>query len=201
MILFRPAFLAAISLCLIAILGLTRVYEQLPPQAVGMTVIGGTSIILLLHRFLPTFRKSLDALSLEHLICIHSIRAPIGAAFLIMSQEGLFPPLFANRAGYGDLFTALSGLTVVGFATILKKTRSRRALYLIWNIIGLVDLLIALGTGIYLATNQSDSMVWISRLPLLVVPTFILPVLFATHFLMLGRILKKQTASPSDTSI
>ena len=166
-----------------------------------MTVIGGTSVILLLHRFLPPFRESLDALSLEQLICIHSIRAPIGAAFLVMSQEGLFPPLFANRAGYGDLFIALTGLSVIAFATNLKTTRLRRGLYFIWNIIGLFDLLIALGTGIYLATNESDSMVWISRLPLLVVPTFILPVLFSTHFLMLGRILKKQPNSPSVPSI
>lgn len=188
--LLHPAFLAAASLCTIALVGLTRVYEQLPPQAVGMTVACGTSTILLLHRFIPTFRESLDAISLEQMICMHSIRAPIGAAFLVMSQEGLFPPLFSNRAGYGDLFTALMGLAIVGLATNLKNARSRSALYLSWNIIGLIDLLVALGTGIYLATTQSDSMIWISRLPLLVVPTFILPVLFSTHFLMLGRILR-----------
>jgi hypothetical protein len=66
--LFRPAFLAAATICSIALLGLTRFYEHLPPQAVGMPVIGGTSVILLLHRFLPPFRASLDALSLEQLI-------------------------------------------------------------------------------------------------------------------------------------
>lgn len=198
---FRPSFLAATALCFVAVLGLTRVYEQLPPQAVGMTVIGGTFAILLLHRFLPPFRESIDSLSLEQLICIHAIRAPIGAAFLVMSQEGLFPPLFANRAGYGDLFTAIAGVAVVGFAANRNNTRIRKTSYFLWNLIGLVDLLVALGTGIYLANQQSDSMAWISRLPLLVVPTFILPVLFSTHFLMLRRILKGDPNAPDARSI
>lgn len=184
----RFPFLLAVSLCLVALVGLTRWYEELPPQAVGLTVVFGTGAILCLYRFLKPFRESVDALTLDELVCLHSVRAPIGASFLVMSHEGLFPALFANRAGYGDLCVALSGLLVVAIASRLTNITSQKILYSIWNVVGLVDLSVALGTGIYLATSQPDSMIWISRLPLLVVPILILPLLFSTHFLMLARI-------------
>jgi hypothetical protein len=127
--LLRFPFLRALSLCLVALMGLTRFYEKLPPQAVGMTVVFGTGAILCMHRFLKPFRESVDALTLEELVCLHSVRAPIGASFSVMNHEGLFPALFANRAEYGDLCVALSGLFVVTIASRLTNITSQKILY------------------------------------------------------------------------
>jgi len=193
-----PAFIFACSLCVIAVVGLTRVYETAPPQAVGLTVAGGTLLLLALSKFHEQFRSRLDSITTEQLICVHSIRAPIGAAFLVMASEGLLPRLFANRAGYGDMLTAILGLLAVALCTALVNPRSRATVYIVWNLFGLADLLLAVGTGIYLALQIPDSMIWITRLPLLLVPTFVLPILFATHIIMLQRLVASRVSSRSE---
>lgn len=185
-----PAFIFATWLCLVAVVGLTRFYEAAPPQAIGLTVAGGTLVILALSRFSNKFRQELSSVSTERLICWHAIRAPIGAGFLAMASEDLLPDLFANRAGYGDMLTAMTGVLLVAASTLFANQRAKNLLYITWNFIGLADLLLAVGTGIYLALQISDSMIWITRLPLLLVPTFILPILFATHIIMLQRLLR-----------
>lgn len=105
-----------------------------------------------------------------------------------MASEDLLPDLFANRAGYGDMLTAMTGVLLVAASTVFTNQRVKTLAYITWNFIGLADLLLAVGTGIYLALQISDSMIWITRLPLLLVPTFILPILFATHIIMLQRL-------------
>lgn len=188
-ILQTPTFIFASALCLISAIGLARVYDVAPPQAIGLTIVGGAIFILALSKFNQTFRTELESVSTERLICWHAIRGPIGAAFLVMAGEGLLPDLFAERAGYGDLFVAFSGVLGVLLFASLGKQKTKRTFYLIWNLAGLADLMTAVGTGIYMALQVPDSMVWLARLPLLLVPTFILPVLFATHFIMLKRLL------------
>ncbi len=183
-----PSFVFAIWLCVVAIVGLTGVYDGAQPQAIGLTIASGTILILLLNRFNKTFRERFDSISIEQFICWHAIRAPIGAAFLAMASEGLLPELFANRAGYGDLFAAFSGLAVIAYVTLMKSNRWCVTVLIIWNIVGLIDLFSAVGTGIYCETTAATSMTWIVRLPLLLVPTFILPVLFSTHIIMLKRL-------------
>jgi hypothetical protein len=123
----------------------------------------------------------------------HAIRAPVGAAFLVMASEDLLPDLFAKRAGYGDILTALCGVLVVAISPVLGSQKAKSVTYFAWNIIGPADLAIAVGTGIYLALKMPDSMISIVKLPLLLVPTFILPVLFATHIIMLKRLTNTST--------
>jgi len=183
-----PAVIFAFWLCAVAFVGLGRVYDSAPPQAIGVTIAGGTLLLLALSRFNTNFRNILDSMTTERLICLHSIRAPIGAAFLVMANEGLLPELFANRAGYGDMLTAISGVFAVVFCSAMKNQKLKTTVYIVWNTIGLADLLIAVGTGIYLAMKIPDSMIWIARLPLLLVTTFVLPILFASHIIMLRRL-------------
>lgn len=184
-----PSFAFAFWLCLVAVVGLARIYDAAPPQAIGLTIALGTLAILVLSKLNHRFGDELKSVSTERLICWHAIRAPIGAGFLVMASEGLLPDLFANRAGYGDMLTAISGVAVVAICAPLANQRSKAFTYIIWNLLGLTDLLLAVTTGIYMAFRIPDSMIWIARLPLLLVPAFILPVLFATHIMMLKRLI------------
>lgn len=184
----RPIFLASAFLCLIALVGLTRIFDSLPPQAIGVSIDVVTIAILILYRFRSSFRERLELLQLEELICWHAIRAPIGAAFLVMSQEGLLPSLFATRAGYGDIAIAIAGLVAVGLALHLENSKLKTRLFILWNVLGLLDLLFAVGTGLFLGVTNPGSMDWIARLPLLLVPTFIVPLLLSTHVIMLYRL-------------
>ena len=188
--LHRPIYLAAIFMCAIAVIGLLRVYDTLPPQAIGVTIVVVTSSILCLYFYNATFRNRIDLIPNADLICWHAIRAPIGAAFLVMAQEQLLPTLFATRAGYGDIAVAFAGCGVVGLGTNGRKcVIADKRIHLLWNVFGLCDLLIAVGTGLYLGLSIPNSMDWIARLPLLMVPMFIVPLLLSTHVIMLIRLL------------
>lgn len=181
-------FILAVWLLIVAVVGLSRVYDSAPPQAVGATIVSGTVLFLLLSRFYAAFGAWLDGVSIETMICWHAIRAPIGAAFLVMASQEMLPALFATRAGYGDLFAAALGIAALTFVRFANSRRAKKLTFAVWNLFGLADLMLAVGTGIYLGFTVTDSMTQIARLPLLIVPTFVLPLLFGTHFIMLKRI-------------
>jgi hypothetical protein len=183
-----PTFIAAIALCVITVVGLSRIFEQFPAPVIGLVLALGTLLFVFLHSASPNFRAVFDWISTERLMCWHTVRAPIGAAFLIMASEGLLPELFAKRAGWGDIFVAFSGMIVVVAGLSQGFSRWRTMTYVMWNVIGFLDLLLAVGTGIYLANTDLNSMIWMTRLPLLLVPCFVLPILFGTHIVMLMRL-------------
>ncbi len=60
----------------------------------------------------------------------------------------------------------------------------RRALFG-WNILGALDLLVAVGTAGWLNVVRPGSMIELSLLPLTLVPLWIVPVLLSTHLVML----------------
>lgn len=182
-----PALSTSFALVAVAIIGLTRGFESVPPPVIAATVAAGTIGILLLVQFVQSFRKAFDSTSIETVILSHAMRAPLGVSFIIFSSFDMLPTAFASRAGYGDLAIAILGLIAVAVAPSMSRVSSRR-LYIGWNCLGLVDLFNAVGTGVYFALKTEGSMDWITRLPLLVVPTLALPYLFATHFLMLHRL-------------
>jgi len=190
----KPSYIfSSLAFIVITIIGLLGVFEHLPQQAIGVTIVANTLAVLLLVNFIPQFNAEVQAISTENLILLHTIRAPIGAGFLIFYKHGMLPEAFALRAGWGDIVAAGLGVLVVLLSTQFRSQIIRNRLYLLWSVVGLADLLIAVGTGLSLGLADEASMVWITRLPLLLVPTCILPVLFSTHLIILKRILPTQT--------
>jgi hypothetical protein len=139
------AFVFSCWLCLVAIVGMARVYDTAPLQAIGLTVAFGTLAILALARFNRKLHEEMESISTERLMCWHAIRAPVGAAFLVMASEDLLPDLFAKRAGYGDILTALCGVLIVAISPVLGSQKAKSVTYFAWSIIGLADLVIAAG--------------------------------------------------------
>lgn len=122
--------------------------------------------------------KSLNVV-LGFLILPHAFRH-LGLTFLtpaVVSET--MPKFFALTAGYGD-FT--SGLLAI-LALVALRGRWGAALFLVWifNIVGTLDLVNAL--------RQADAIphfraAWF-------IPTFIVPLLLVTHFMVYVRLLKK----------
>ena len=118
--------------------------------------------------------------ALALLILPHAFRH-IGLLFLvpgIVAQP--LPTFFANTAAYGDLASAFLAL----FALVALRRNWRFALPAVWtfNVFGSVDLLNAL--------RQADVVpdlgaTW-------VIPTFFVPLLLVTHFMIFTRLLKSE---------
>ncbi len=104
----------------------------------------------------------------------------VGMVFLVpgvVAQQ--LPEAFAIPAAYGDLLTSVLALV----ALIVLRAGWARAVALVWlfNIVGTVDLLNAL--------RQPDPIpdfgaAWY-------IPTFLVPLLLVTHFMIFARLLKR----------
>src|SRR6185437_15159922 len=94
----------------------------------------------------------------------------LGAVFVILEAMQLLPARFALSAGYGDIFI---GATAWFAATRLAKP-ANRALFILWQTLGIVDLVSAVALGVTAGLFQSSgpNMHLVTVLPLSLIPTF-----------------------------
>ena len=104
----------------------------------------------------------------------------IGMVFLVPGVVAQpLPGNFANPAAYGDLATGVLAL----LALIVLRTGWAGALVLVWlfNIVGTVDLLNALR---HVDVAPRFGAAWY-------IPTFLVPLLLVTHFMIFVRLLRR----------
>ena len=111
----------------------------------------------------------------------------IGMVFLVPGVVARpLPETFANTAAYGDLLAGiLALLAITGL-----RTRWAGALAMVWlfNVVGTVDLINAL--------RQPDAIpnfgaAWF-------IPTFLVPLLLVTHFLIFSKLLLRKIGAPKN---
>jgi len=130
----------------------------------------------------PWLAEKPTTTALIALLIPHATRH-LGLVFLVPSvTNGAPPELFAQTAAYGDL---TSGLLAIA-AMIALRGNARFAIGLVWifNLVGTVDLLNAL--------RQAEAVpnlgaAWY-------IPTFWVPVLLISHWLIFSRLIQVQRA-------
>ena len=174
-------------LSLTAVAGATGFLARLPfpgPQLIILTLIAGT---LVAGTSVRALRVWIDALPLRVLVGIHAIRF-IGITFLVLAARGQIAPVFAARAGWGDIATAALAIGLVASGD--PFTRGRRLLYHAWNAFGLADLVVAVETAtVVVLQGTTPGMAPVLTLPLSLVPTFFVPLLMASHVFIFRRLL------------
>ena len=94
--------------------------------------------------------------------------------------EELLPGGFAWPAGLGDIIMAITAPWVA--ARVVADDRFRfSAVFLLWNLFGIVDFLDAVLLGTLYNTGQMQ------RLPLVLIPCFFVPLLFIVHIILLEQ--------------
>jgi hypothetical protein len=125
------------------------------------------------------------------LIAIESYRVLAGGVFLGLMLLNQLPAVFAIPAGGGDV---LIGLTAFWAAASLRSGRLGPAVA--WNLFGILDLVVAVSLGIATTPgplhliDASPSTVLLSVLPLVMVPTFLVPLSFLIHVVSLRHLLR-----------
>ena len=133
-----------------------------------------------------SLRASTDAIPLRALVAVHAIRI-VGVVFLILSAQGTLSPLFGSRAGWGDIVAAVTAIGVVAMGA--PDSPGRKRAYLAWNVLGMLDLLVAVGTATLVALrNDSPGIAQLFGAPLILVPTFFVPLLLASHVVIFRRL-------------
>lgn len=131
------------------------------------------------------------------LIAVHAIRV-LGVAFVLLWAAHRLPAPFAPTAGWGDITI---GLTAPAAAWLVRRPGGR-GLTLLWNGLGCLDLIAAVGLGAtsspgpaYLFREPPGSGI-MTTLPWILIPAFLVPGLFALHVAIFGRLLRRPEASP-----
>jgi len=114
-----------------------------------------------------------------------------GFGFITLYAHGLLPALFAFPAGLGDMAVAIGApWMVLGLIREPSFATSRR--YVIWNIMGIIDLVVAVSLGAIcsgflhgLTGDVTTSPM--SQFPLVLIPAYFVPLFIMLHFTALSQ--------------
>ena len=94
--------------------------------------------------------------------------------------------------GWGDI--NIAGSAVVVLATS-PDTRTGGGIYLLWNNIGRVDIRFVISTATRLCLSKTESMKALTKLPLSLLPTLIVPLIPITSVILFARLLRQREAN------
>lgn len=150
-----------------------------PPIALGLGAMVPVIVFWIWFRTSARFREFALSLDPRALTIVQSWRFA-GFAFVALYVYGVLPGIFANPAGWGDIFI---GLTAPWVALKLAQPGHKRG-FIVWNALGMLDLVdaVALGAASRLLNPAltADAM---TVLPLSIVPTFLVPLFFILHMI------------------
>ncbi len=150
---------------------------------VALTVWGLAALVLLAGWKNSFIRNWVAIVDLRTVIALHLTRF-VGIYFLILAQRGRLPLGFARPAGIGDIVIASAAVVLLAAPWL----RSWQKLLRIWNFIGFIDIVFVAFSALRFGLQDWQSMVALRTLPLSLLPTFLVPLIIASHVLIFIRL-------------
>jgi hypothetical protein len=167
-------------------IGASGLLANLRPPGPQILIAGLTVTLILAGLFVQPLRLGLATIDLRVVVGLHLTRF-VGAYFLFLYGRGELPYEFAVPAGVGDIVVALGALVLI--STVRPDRPKGRWLYLGWNVLGTLDILGVVVTAAVQGIADPGSMSALLRLPLNLLPTFLVPLIIASHLLLAVRLL------------
>lgn len=155
---------------------------------VALPVVAG---LVILPR-MSGFRRLTESIPQTWLLAAQTPRI-LGATFLLLLAQDKLPAHFALTAGIGDLAVGLAAPAVAYWYATGRA--GRHGLAMAFNIVGVLDLVMAVVTGflsapsplrVFTTTPSTEVM---TMLPMVLVPAFLLPALLTVHAISIRRLL------------
>jgi hypothetical protein len=168
---------------LISPTGVFRVFPVLPlaifvPVALGLVLLMRSSRIAAV----------VDALPPSWLVGLQVYRV-FGGAFLVQLALGHLPPVFALPAGIGDVTVGVLALPVAFY--LARHEESGRAIAVGWNMLGILDLVVAITLGFLASTGWLGMAPRPLGYPLVMVPAFAVPLSLILHGVSLWQLKRR----------
>ncbi|MEO8452632.1 MAG: hypothetical protein ABI647_22760 [Gemmatimonadota bacterium] len=151
------------------------------PQA---AVAALTIAVVVAGSRVASLRAWLATLDPRAAIALHLLRFVAGTAFLLAYSRGGLPRAFAVPGGIGDIAVAVLAVPLL-IAPREAAWWTRAAL--LWNLFGLADILFVVVNAARAALADPGSMTALLHLPLSLLPTFLVPLIIASHLWLLRR--------------
>lgn len=161
--------------------GQSHFFGQFSRPVFGFTVLAIMLVLIALYIWAKPFKAYADNIPLKSIALFHSWRIFAGWMFLV--NTGTLSQTFINNAAYGDIIAGFLGLGVFIFGHTKRN-------YLIFNVLGMLDFVIAVGTGLSLTILGDAGMEKIIQLPLIMIPLFGVPLSGITHIISLNRLFR-----------
>ena len=150
-----------------------------------------TGLALLACWKVATLQKWARTVDLRWLVLLHLTRF-VGFYFFLLCSRGELPFAFAAPAGSGDIVVAALAVLLLA----LSGARNWNML-VIWNTIGLTDILFVVLTALRLGLEDWRSMHALREWPLSLLPTFLVPLIIVSHVLIFWRASRLRSPAPS----
>ena len=177
-------------LCLAAGVGIAGWIESAGAIAVAGIIWILTALVLFACWKVPTLQDWVMTVELRWLVLLHLTRF-VGFYFFILCSRGELPFAFAAPAGWGDIIVAALAVLLLALSNARNWT-----MLIIWNTIGLTDILFVVLTALRLGLEDWRSMHALREFPLSLLLTFLVPLIIVSHVLIFFRAAKlKSTPS------
>jgi hypothetical protein len=146
----------------------------------------------------PSAKAVVEAVPQSWMTGVQVYRA-LGAMFLALWLQGRMPSEFALPAGAGDVIVGVTAPIVAW----LNATRSPAAATLVWNVFGIADLVVAVGTGFLTSPSPYQMLAFdrpnelIAQHPFVLVPIIFVPLSIILHGLSLWKLRRAAKIRPA----
>ena len=172
---------------LVFVLGALGAFPR-PPGTVPIPIILGLTIPIIVFLAALGLSRSFHAFVLAaDLRLMAGIQAWrfAGLGFLAMYAQGSLPGFFAWPAGLGDIAVGITAPWVI-LALIRRPDFKYSPLFVIWNLFGILDLVVAVTTGALssgLAPGLTGEITTapMAQLPLVLIPAYLVPLFIMLH--------------------
>jgi hypothetical protein len=185
----RPAVWIALTawLLLVVSLGAAGVFvgpPGTPPLPIAIGVAAPLGLFFAWLRLSQSFREFVLSLDLRLIAGMQAWRWA-GLGFLSLYAHNVLPAVFALPAGLGDMAIGVTAPWII-LALVRQPGFAARGAFIRWNVLGILDLLIAISIGTLSALFATGAPGEISTapmasLPLLLIPAFLVPLFLMLH--------------------
>jgi hypothetical protein len=148
------------------------------PLPIGIGALGPLLVFLVAYRLSPAFRAFVLAIDLPLATAVQAWRFA-GFVFIALAVYEVLPWVFAWPAGLGDMAIGLTA-PWMAFALTHRPGFKFSPLFKVWNLLGILDLVVAVTLGALSATLGTGTFA-MAKMPLVLVPAYFVPIFVMLH--------------------
>jgi hypothetical protein len=175
-------------LALVLMLGSRGVFQAspgAPPLGILLGVLAPVAVFLVAFGFSERFRRFALEFDPRLGAGLQAWRFA-GLGFLALYAYGVLPGSFALPAGLGDMAIGVTAPWIM-LALLRRPEFARSRLFVAWNLLGILDLVVAVSSGglnAVLARGVPGEITTapMAQLPLVLIPAYFVPIFLMVHF-------------------
>jgi hypothetical protein len=154
-----------------------------PPLPIGIGVAAPLLLFFAWMRLSQSFREFVLSLDLRLIAGMQAWRFG-GLGLLFLYAHNVLPAVFALPAGLGDMAIGVAAPWMM-LALVRQPGFATSAAYTSWNLLGILDLVVAVSIGALSALFATGAPGEVSAAPMATLPLLLIPALLVPFFFML----------------